>query len=78
MLTKQFLLHKNEDINRFLNDLFREVVILVNLPFEEKSFKLMNKLFDELLDSLRIKEFLFKCTKINVIKNDVITTTEAL
>lgn len=58
--------------------MFREVVILVNLPFEEKSFKLMNKLFDELLDSLRIKEFLFKCTKINVIKNDVITTTEAL
>ena len=38
----------------------------------------MNKLFDQLLDSLNIKEFLFKCTKVNVTKPGAITTTEVL
>lgn len=38
----------------------------MNLPYEEKSFILVNKLFDELLQKLDIKEFLFKCTKVDL------------
>jgi hypothetical protein len=47
-----------------LNDIAREVVLLVNLPLEEKSFNFVNKLFFELLDKLGIKEYLFNCTKV--------------
>ena len=64
MLEKKYQLQSNDDINRFLNDIAREVVLLVNLPFEEKSFTLVNKLFFELLDKLGIKEYLFNCTKV--------------
>ena len=32
MVEKKFSLHSNEDINRFLNDIVREVVLVVNLP----------------------------------------------
>ena len=64
MLQKKFSLHSNEDINRFLNDIVREVVVVVNLPVDEKSFRLVNKLFFELLDKLGIKEYLFNCTKV--------------
>jgi hypothetical protein len=44
----------------------REVVLVVNLPLEEKSFALVNKLFFELLDKLGIKEYLFNCTKVQI------------
>ena len=43
MLQKKFSLHSNEDINRVLNDIVREVVVVVNLPVDEKSFRLVNK-----------------------------------
>jgi hypothetical protein len=66
MLEKKYQLHSNEDINRFLNDIVREVVLVVNLPLEEKSFALVNKLFFELLDKLGIKEYLFNCTKVPI------------
>lgn len=66
MLERKFPLHHNEDINRFLNDVVREVVLVANLPIDEKSFKLVNKLFFELLDKLGIKEYLFSCTKVDI------------
>lgn len=75
---KQYKLHTNEDINRFLNDLCREIVEIVNLPMEERSFRLVNKLLQELIEKLSVKEYLFKCTKVTLPKDRLNQTRDSL